>query len=421
MGAGYSLAYVNDFFGVIAIFLLIKQTAPNQTPAPLLLGMTALVAASPLMLVNRACFTVEAGGLLLLALAMGQKNTLVKAFLLGLAVLYNYKLALAGSILLGWDIWQAGKSVYLKKLKEAALGGIVPFLVVGVVFMLTNPATLWLRPLATYVGLIGRNANPQAAHPGFDLLFYPRYLFDWENLPLWAAGLAGLIIYLKKEKPKADVYLVLLWLVVGMFLPKAPRWLMPVAPLLGGYALYAWTLIPQKSLRWAGAIAVCLWGMWSGYSSITQQLYTGELSCKNRSFLKNLPDLALSTSFICSVEVSSQDTVHTVLSTLPYLIWGDVNVNAHRYDTIDIKRITKGQVLYSDGYPALSGFDDVRQRGNVDGNNFALGSQGFTYILAIPILWLEHAEYTGLTYAQTLNRWHTQRGTCNQIQGLRAK
>jgi hypothetical protein len=79
-----------------------------------------------------------------------------------------------------------------------------------------------------------------------------------------------------------------------------------------------------------------------------------------------------------------------------------------------------GWVLF-DGYGPMTGFDGAALKTPSLIDSFSVVVEGYTYTNAIPVLWLEHAEYTGLTYNQTMARWRQYRSVCNQTLWLRTK
>jgi hypothetical protein len=181
-GLGYEqLCYINGFFGLLGLALITQWALPKKVSYSILLFLVCLEAASPVVLINLFCFTIEAGGLALVGLGLTRNRYFWKGFWLGAAALYNYKLALAGGIILGITLWQEEPRKEIIITKNVLLGGLIPLGFAISIFFALNPFESWLQPGLTYVGLFSRNANPDSGNPGYDLLFYPKYIFDWEN------------------------------------------------------------------------------------------------------------------------------------------------------------------------------------------------------------------------------------------------
>lgn len=379
---------VNSLLGVLAIFVILKKTAPTIS-LPVWLALATLVCLSPIATINRACFTIEAGGLLLFGLGYKQAKLGRAALWLALAAMWNYKLGLLGALSLGYELAILAPKLRWEKTKTILLVSAGTFVALWLLYVLLNPIDLALRPLATYAGLLGRNANPQAHNPGLDALFYWNTTTKWDNAALWFGGLAGLVLVATKGKGGIAAWLVVFILIAGIFLPKAPRWLLPALPLV---AAYIPSLLPThkwgKGLVWAGMFC---WGGWAVYLSIYPYAQVGARG---------------------NIEFSKVDTLLSLGSTLPYLASKPPKVQLLR--TWPCGKISKVKYLFKDGYVYMAGYEGLWPSACILGT---VTQRATGLSNACPLLWLEHAEYTGHTYTETMRRYKKYK-TVSQQQEL---
>jgi hypothetical protein len=266
-------------------------------------------------------------------------------------------------------------------------------------FIYLNPYSLWLQPLATYGGLLGRNANPDAGAPGLDLFFYPCYLLDWENTLLWAAGLiSALVAWVKFPTHRPKLLFLFVWLLIGLALPKAPRWLLLAMPLLvGQFAFFMQKTTLYVRLATYGLLAA------AAFYQINKCI---------TPFIKS----ETSSSPLSFKNWNKADTLATYLSTSPYLSAPGLSLKILRKnDPVPLHT----RFLLADGYAYLAGYSG-RLVINTNTKTYTR-LQGECSTNAIPILWLEHAENNGFTYQQTLDRWRGYRSACTSQVLLEAR
>lgn len=398
LGAAYTLlGYVNAGLGLAGLWLLAARTAGSGTYPEEKVALALLTLAAPLAWVNLFGFTVEAGGLFWLGLALTSRNRRIRALLLAATALWNYKLALAIPVCLVIDLWEA-------KTRQRVLTDYlvwVGVLLAGVyiLFLAIDTPADWWRPPGTYMGLLGRDGSSNASGNRWDWLFYARYLLEWDAWQWWVAGAAGWWMMHRRRPLSREAALVAAILAAGIFLPKAPRWLLPTLPLLAGWALGMARRIPYPWMRRL-ALAGVAWGACSvNRQAVSDFLPTHEI--ENTS-LRSYDALTRPWPKPAGYTDSS---LYTRSSTLPYRIsdWGPYTYVAYA----DLK-LWCPRIELSDGYSYLIGEAPVKLSGKV-----LLRLQ--TPTNAVPLLWLEHAEYTGLSYTETMARWERYRDSATQV------
>lgn len=398
LGADYTLlAYLNAGLGFAGLAVSARQTAGPGTYPEEKAALTLLILATPLAWVNLFGFTVEAGGLLGLGLALQTTRARLRAGLLTATALWNYKLALALAVCLVYDVATAQDRKRVGK--EYLLGcGVVGGAVYLFYLCLNGYGRFW-QPPATYLGLLGRDASAHGAGNRWDWLFYPRYLLEWDAWQWWGAGAAGWWMTRRGKPMSREATLVLVILVACIVLPKAPRWLLPTLPLLAGWALAMARRIPYPWLRRL-ALAGFAWGAWS---------------VNHQAVYAFLPENYGKESDIVSYEKLTKpwpqpsgytdSTLYTRSSTLPYRTadWG-----SYTYVAYDGLELGCPRIELRDGYSYLIGESPGKLQGQVL-------ARLQTPTNAVPLLWLEHAEYTGLSYAETMARWERYHDPATQV------
>lgn len=258
LGASYpALVWANGLLGLLGGWLLLRQIAGLATPwAALSFVAWAWL---PVSQTNLAAFTIEAAGLLWLAFALRARQRLWQGIWVACACLWNYKLALAGGVVLAWHLATHKEAWML--LRRYAYGLAIPAAVLYFLFLAYAGPALWLRPMATYAGLLGRDANPAAHAPGLDIAFYLRYFWGYGGTAFMVVGMVGAAIYTRRKGHHAQIWLVLAYLLAAHLLPKAPRMVWPVLPLLAGYAAWWGQALPRAN-KWGVALALLPVGAW---------------------------------------------------------------------------------------------------------------------------------------------------------------
>jgi hypothetical protein len=310
----------------------------------------------------------------------------------GLCVSYKFLLLLPILLVLellrgNWVAWRGG--TWQRVLGVLAL----PYVMLGAVGWLAAHLP-WYRWLAVYYrqvvpaapNLAGRQATIRP-----DLSYYFRYLLEFES-PLLLVGLvvgAGILLRqgLRRGQAVSLLTLLTLWsgcLLLGMsLLVKAPRGLLfAYLPLAALAVLSLRQLLPRTSIRMAVlgmAIGLNLFRGWT-------QLYRYPLS--------NYPQVAAWLRAQGATRI-----VSTVgMGIAPYLgADQQLRVATNEKQLVALHR--QGyQFVVLDGYWRVAGvakFDSLRRQVPLS----AWPEPG----LAAPLLFLEHSEYTGLGYVQTLS------------------
>jgi hypothetical protein len=312
---------------------------------------------------------------------------------------YNYKLGLAMPLVLGWTLFQLPKANRWR-LGVGCVGGIlVPFVSLWIVFVAVNPLALALRPLSTYLGLLARDANPSAISQGLDPFFYVYYVHDWENVALWLVGGAGLAIAMRNGEMRKHAVFALVWIAVGVLLPKAPRWLFPVLPLMDGFPLQALQVIPKVWMR--AVLGILMLGYGFAHLHLTEALPKWTSCADPFGLVVPVADKHKASSRAFTHPESLGDSIFTLNSTLPYLLSHGVKVHILRLPEDSGYAFPTGAVVWTDYTTSLINASDL----GWDGKLITPLVEGCQVVVSSPVVWLEHAEYTGRTYRQTITAW----------------
>ena len=399
LGSDYqTLCLVNACLGLAGLFLLLKKTAPVYASSYKKIALWAIMALSPLAIVNSACFTVEAGGLLLLASALTTRSKFWEGLFLACACLWNYKSGLVAGICIAWHLYQNKQDIW--NLSKGFLAGFcLPFgSLIFLYVSLNGWANAWI-PLGTYAGLLLRDANPDAPTNAIDFLFYLKYIFEWDAWHLWVLGLWGLWMTYRTGKMRREGWIIIALIVSGLFLPKAPRWLLPAFPLMAGYILVmleripvAWQRIGVMGALMYGGISVLRQGITQQLEAVSP-LKNSQDICKHwqQNQARNLCLFTSGTNLQCFL-----DTI--CLNYLP-------GNNTHKADP--------NSDILMDGYTLISGLPQKTLY------RMDTVYEGKTPTNGIPLLWLEHAEFTGKTFDQTMESWHLHKAASAEVVILR--
>ncbi len=383
LGATYpTLVWANGLLGLLGGWLLLRQIPGLAAPwAALCFVAWAWL---PVSQANLAAFTIEAGGLLWLALALRARQRLWQGIWVACACLWNYKLALAGGVVLVWHLANHKEAWLL--LKRYVYGLAIPAAALYFLYLAYAGPAFWLRPLATYAGLVSRDANPTAVNPGADLFFYARYFWHHGMAPLVLAGLACCAYYTRRKGASAEGWLVLAYVLAAHLLPKAPRMWLPVLPLLAGYTAW-WGQPLRQPYKWAAIAALLPWGAWPLWQAYQEAS-------------RHQADLAIATNALQSPTSSlgtpaawEADTLFAYGSTLPWRVGGAA--------------MPVATVLGLDNLPAQSHWlllDGTSLYAGLAWPSKAWLDQRYVKLAEVhlpgtcPTLWYEHAEYRGRTY-----------------------
>ncbi|MBO0358732.1 hypothetical protein J0X19_12305 [Hymenobacter sp. BT186] len=322
---------------------------------------------------------------------------------LGLSV--NYKFLLTVPVLLVLELlWGRGLLWRPATFGRVLLVLAGPYVVFGLLGMLGELP--WYRWPAVYYNLVfpgASNAAGRAGHFRFDGLYYLRYLWDFESPLLLPGLLGGLLLALwggwprlkqERRQPGLAAYLSV-WagcFLLGMsLLLKAPRGLLLVYPLFYVLAF----LVVRRLLRNTGPVVAAA-GITVGFLAATafnlhriqREIYAyaptryGQLAQQLRRLAPGQPiGIASTMSLGLRPFLTETDTLAVITTETQLPQWRRQQFN---YVLLD----ASWRVVNSPYFDSLA-----RQQPLL-----ALPEP----LLTSPLLFLEHSEYTGLGYQETL-------------------
>ncbi|MBO2013144.1 hypothetical protein [Hymenobacter negativus] len=363
-------------------------------------GLVLLGGTSLLLTFSGRDFTMSSGSLVLFAGLLRSHYTRLQqptttaivlvAMWLALGLCFSYKFLFAVPILVVLEVWQADR-LWRKTWYRVLLVLAAPYVLLGVAGVLAGLP--WYRWLGFYVRTVvpeAANAAGRQATLHLDLLYYVRYLLCFES-PL-LLGLAGALWLVWRERqqlrarPIAVLTYLLVWagcLLAGMsLLIKAPRGLLfAYLPLAALAVLSGRRLLPQ------GVLAVVLLAAlsWNGVQNY-QQLYD--------PLPTRYPQVAAWLRQHDATNIAS--TVGIGLA--PYLAPSQQLTIITDERQLAALRRQGCQYVLLDGYWRAAGvahFDSLRQQVPV--------AAWPAPQLQQPLLFLEHSEFTGLGFDETLD------------------
>ncbi|TGE10381.1 hypothetical protein [Hymenobacter fodinae] len=393
--------HLNALLAVLALAMLLRLVGQQlRLPGWQLALLTLFAGTSVLLTFSGRDFTMSSGSLFCFAgllaaywrrLQQPSRQTLLRAtvwLMLGLCI--NYKFILTIPILVVLELWQNDGLVWQRSnlVRVVALLA-APYVVLGTIGVAAG-LRWYLWPAFYY-----KVAFPDAANAAgrsntlrFDGLYYFRYLWQFES-PLLGLGLALLLLKLRREWPSRGqlpfMFYLLVWaacLLTGMtLLLKAPRgllWAYPLLYVLAFVGLRQW--LPRGIL--AGLIAIAIVGNVYrlqrevyAYAPTHYPLVAAWLQAHGGGKVASTVSLGLSPFYADSV------LAITDKRTLPTL-----RRRGYRYVLLDdYWRVT-----------GVTRFNSLRQQQPV--------AAWPEPLLTSPLLFLEHSEYTGLGYEETLAR-----------------
>lgn len=323
---------------------------------------------------------------------------------LGLSV--NYKFLLTLPVLLVLElVWGRGLLWRPATLVRVLLVLAAPYVVLGLVGALGGLP--WYRWPAVYYNLVfpgASNAAGRVGHFRFDGLYYLRYLWNFESPLLLPVLASGLLLSLwqgwRKLKPTHTVGLsAYLGVWVGCFLLgmslllKAPRGLLLVYPLFYvlAFLVVRWVL---HGSRWApiatGSVLALLFLAASGFNFIRIQ---HEIYAYAPTNYEQLAQFLRKHAAGQPVRIASTIS----LGVQPFLAATDTLAVITNEKQLPQWRTKHFDYVLLDAYYRVTnspGFDSLRQQRPL----VALPEP----LLVSPLLFLEHSEYTGLSYQETL-------------------
>ncbi|QIX60702.1 hypothetical protein HER32_05745 [Hymenobacter sp. BT18] len=404
--------YLNALLAVAAVGWLAAFVGRVAALPSVVVAVLALVVGTSLLLTfSGRDFTISSAGLLAFVgllqayyqrLGQPSRQTLLRAALwLAVGLLFQYRFLLVLPILAVFEglqrdglLWQRGNL-----LRVAAVLG-APYVLLGLVgwLMAGLPVYRWE---AAYAGILFpsvANAAHRSGNFRLDLGYYPRYLWEFGSPLLWLGVLATPVFAWGswvRTRPWTPAGYLSIW--AGLFLAgmslllKAPRGLLFAEGLftvLGVLALQQG--LQRVSLRQSGSILVGLLLAAAGWNlyRLPQEIY------------RYAP-----TSYPQVVAWLRQHKVQRVASTVgmgvaPFARPAGIEVyNVHTLAQLQEARRAGITYVLLDGYRLVTGVDEFTGLEN----NLKLTTFPEP-MLTSPLLFLEHSEFTGATYAETLAR-----------------
>jgi hypothetical protein len=392
---------LNALLGVAGLGVFATWVARQaRLSGPETAGLVLLGGTSLLLTFSGRDFTMSSVSLLLAAGLMRshyvrlQRPTsaglLRVAFWLALGLCFNYKFLFAVPVLTVLEIRQAD-GLWRRVWGRALLLVSTPYLVFGAIGVLAGLP--WYRWLGFYVRtVVPKSANVAGRQTTLhlDLMYYVRYLLRFES-PLLLVGLVAAVWLVWRERqqwrarPMPLLAYLLVWagcMLAGMsLLIKAPRGLLfAYLPLAGLAVLSGRRLLPGKMLLAGLLLAVG----WNGVQ-LYQQLY--------RPLPSRYPQVAAWLQQHGATTIAS--TVGAGLA--PYLASNQQLTIITNERQLTALRQQGCQYVLLDGYWRVAGvarFDSLSRQVPV--------AAWPAPQLQQPLLFLEHSEFTGLGFDETL-------------------
>ncbi|QJX45780.1 hypothetical protein HMJ29_02055 [Hymenobacter taeanensis] len=409
--------YVNALLAVAALGMLIRFVGHQaHLSGPQQALLTLFAGTSVLLTFSGRDFTMSSGSLFCFAglleaywrrLQQPGRQTLLWAtawLMVGLCI--NYKFILTLPILAVLELWQNDELLWHRgNLVRVVALLAAPYLVLGAVGVAAG-LRWYLWPAFYY-----KVAFPDAANAAgrsntlrFDGLYYFRYLWDFES-PLLGVGIGLLVLKMRKKWPSRRgqlpvAFYLLMWaacLLAGMtLLIKAPRgllWAYPLFYVLAFLGLRQWLANRVLLLVALAAIVFNCYRLQREIYAYTPTRYpqvAAWLQAHEGGKVASTVSLGLAPFQPDSVLAITDE--HTLAA---------LRHRGYRYVLLDSYwRVT-----------GVAHFDSLRQQQPV--------AAWPEPLLTSPLLFLEHSEYTGLGYAETLARQHVAKQDTLQLRLLK--
>lgn len=417
----YPFIWLNMAFNVAAVLLVLRFCRRHlRLPLPEAFLVGSLFGLSVFTVSTGRNLATESVSMLLFMLMLesylrrlqqaSPKALLQAAGWLALGLTVNYKLLLVLPVALVLELWQRDGVLTRRLLLQAGLILLAPFgLFAGIALAVGQP---FYQLPATIVSINHFTRPTPAQRTGrlnADLLFYVRYLLDFE----WALLVAGIGLFpvcfrqelfgtlSRRLSPLQGIFLVTYLILLGMhLLVKAPRGLMLIyGPL---YGLTGLVLLRALRYRW---LVLALLGL-----GIAGQ--TGRLQRHIYAYTPtHYPQVA---AYLRQQGIEKVATT-VGLNLLPYARQQGITVQVilREADLAALRAQGFTHVLLDDYYRAahVQQFDGLRQ---------LRPQQAWPEPpLTSPLLYLDHAEFNGLSYGQVLENQRQARRDSLQLRLIR--
>ncbi|TGE16226.1 hypothetical protein [Hymenobacter elongatus] len=393
--------FLNALLAVAAVGALaafVSRAARLSGPETALL--TLFIGSSVFLVFSGRDFTMGSASLLVFAVllrayyqrlqAPSQVHLRRAVLWLAVGLCINYKFILTLPILGVFELLQQDKLLLRQRNWLRVVGSLVlPFLLFGLVGMAAGLP--WYRWPAVYYNVLFPGAANAAGRSGslhLDLLYYSRFLWDFES-PLLLVAIVGVPALWRRELFTGLRHINLLrylavWVyayLAGMsLLLKAPRGLLLAYALL--YALTFLSLRRVLSLRWLSLLILVACGL--NFFRIQREVYayTPSRYPQVAQWLRQQQGTTVVSTVGLGLAPFGVDTVATITSETKL---AQLRQQGFQYVLLDAYwRVTNVQQ-----------FDSLRRQQPV--------AAWPEPMLTSPLLFLEHSEYTGLSYQETLD------------------
>ena len=457
------LVYAEAALQIIAILLLcfiLKKNWKFSFTAAFFLAV--FVGSSPLLVYTGRCLTIDNGSLLFIILTLNEVRKIVfdketiqqnykviihLSIYFSIAFGFNYKSVLILPFVMGYLFYQNSFTNFIKS--------VVIFVGINILFVgfWTLVSRLLLGKWTTYLAnlyylVFGAHQREVTGEPWieFDLLYYFKYTFHFENPLIWIG--IGMVIFSlakkfmnRKQNKKLDnsnqttsfewkelinqkiVFWFLLLLSIAvptLFLEKAPRiWILV---LMLAYALSAWAFLfgelLNKSGKWLLFLGI-FYNCWLviihiySYSStaydevanfIKESITENQLNKTEIIYLKgtlqvvpfleekNINYEVLPQNFDTNFTVKNKNKLNTVDSIF-YVLTDDYCVLAN--DCLEEETIMKDKNI---NYLIRNSY----------AQKYRLIKEWKELTLSEPFLYVEHSQYLGLNFSESYDLWQKQ-------------
>ncbi|WP_338812778.1 hypothetical protein V9L05_15615 [Bernardetia sp. Wsw4-3y2] len=443
---------------ILFLCLILKKDWKFSATAAFFLAI--FVGSSPLLVYSGRCLTIDNGSLFFLVLTLNQLQKLIfkevtnqnykklihLSIYFAIAFGFNYKSILILPFIFGYLFYQNSILNFIKKI---IVFGVINILFVGfwtlIGQLLLGKWTAYLGNLYYLIFEAHQREVTGESWVEFDLLYYFKYTFFFENPLIWIG--IGMVIFsvikkflkrkesITKENTNALSFdwkelinqKIIFWLLFlasialpTLFLEKAPRiWILV---LLLAYALSAWAFLfgelLNKSGKWflfLGIFYNCWLVMAHIYSYsatsyneatmyIKENLVTNELDKTEKIYLKGtlqpIPFLekAKINYFILPQDFDTDSTINNknILNSIDsifYILTDDYCVLAN--NCLEAESIMKDKkIKYS-----------IR---NQYAQKYQLLKEWKEPTLSEPFLYVEHSQYLGLNFSESYDLWQKQ-------------
>ncbi|WP_291727859.1 ArnT family glycosyltransferase [Bernardetia sp.] len=431
--------YAEASLQIIAILFLcsvLKKDWKFSSTAAFFLAI--FVGSSPLLVYSGRCLTIDNGSLLFIFLALNEfkkfvfddsqkvKNFIYISVYFAIAFGFNYKSVLILPFIFGYLLYQYS---ILETIKKLAIFGFINALFVGlwtvVGWILIGKWTAYLGNLYYLIFEAHQREATGEAWIEFDLFYYFKYIFYFENPFVWIG--VGMTIFsiiktfLKRKESKKNLSFdwnelvnqkVIFWSVLlvsialpTLFLEKAPRiW---IIVLILSYSFSAWAFLFGDLLNKLGKWLLFLgifYNCWlvmthiyaysaTSYNEVSNYLMENTIS---KVYLKGTlqPVPFLEKSNIKYAKLPQDfDKENSSLDSTLYILTDDYCVLAD--DCLEAEKIMNDKkVKYS-----------VR---NQYKEKYKLIKEWKEPTLSDPFLYVEHSQYLGLNFSASYDLWQKQ-------------